>query len=1370
MIMIVRKICILLVFVLIEGVAFGHLPPDIKKQKVRDIVQLRNDCNPATQAVDMDINNVRARLRVGGDLWWDGQGEGRYIVPKPAPGFPEVSAIFAGGVWLGGLDPAGNLKAAITQYPSGNVTDFWPGPLDLSGATESDVCVSWDRFFELDGDNVRRHNANFDQNGDIDCDDIPDDVKYWPGRGNPYWAERFSFDLPDQNLGYFWDEDNDGRYDPCMGDFPAINIRKCEPADRLEAKELVPDEMIFWIYNDAGNTHLESGADQIGMEIQVQAFAYATNDEINDMTFLRYRLINKAVEDIQDCYFAMWVDPDLGCFEDDYIGCDVDRSLAIVYNEDAIDGNVGDACTGGINTYGSNIPLLGIDYFRGPRGPKIFLRDDDGNLILTPEGDTIFVDPIPGTGDSDTLLELGMTSFMYTNNAGIGDPPPGTTDPQNGEQAYNVLTGLWPDGNIVTVGATGYNDGVDTTRYIFPGDPSDDTQWSMCSADLPFGDRRTIQATGPILLQAGGQDEELIVGIPFVPDVDYPCPSFARLQFADDIAQALFDACFDITDGPDAPDMYGIELDRQIILLLANDSLLTNSNNAKQQYEEVDLQAPMTAEDNLYRFEGYQVYQLSDPGVSVQQLDDPSKAQVIRQVDIKNGVSTITNYVGVFDPTTRDVIFVPEVEPEVNGSDRGLQNSFNVFEDRFASGDNTNLVNHTDYYFLVVAYAYNNFEDYRVNDQVGQRRPYLEGRGNIEVYTFTPRPQVYQELQAAYGQEAEITRISGVGTGFNALDMVDGTYDEILSGDFNGEITYKAGNGPISVKVVDPLNIKDGNYRLEIIGDYIDSKANGQPRFPFEGGQVLAPGARWKLTNLDTEEELFSELPIEIANEQIIYQQGFSVSVNQSSEPGENVDANNGAIDQSFEYVDEDPVQWWQAARAREGFPILGADGESDGNVFSFARADTGLDSVASLTNNGTAFFTPLQLTRFGGADDVFYLSPSWRGQYPTAEQDGLDFRATLENLNNVDIVFTADKSKWSRCIVVETAPPLYEASGLLTEGTANQFALRAGASVNREGNPDGDGTGMGWFPGYAIDVETGQRLNIFFGENSVYTDELSIDAVGDASLGIGDDMIWNPTSDVIVSDISTPGTFYRNFGGGQHYIYVTRTPYDESASLRDLLSVPANAELFQIAKLMDLITYTAVPLPARPLLPVSEGLIPSDAIAKVRVENSFNKEIVIQNIERPVRMLGEGSLPVYEFGFSGVEPRAYEGEELESALADVAIVPNPYYAYSAYETDQFETTIKVTNLPARATVTIYSLDGKFIRRFERSESPLIQEGSNPAIAEAQIYPALEWDLNNSSNVPVASGVYIFHISAPGIGERSIKWFGVNRKFDPTGL
>ena len=38
---------------------------------------------------------------------------------------------------------------------------------------------------------------------------------------------------------------------------------------------------------------------------------------------------------------------------------------------------------------------------------------------------------------------------------------------------------------------------------------------------------------------------------------------------------------------------------------------------------------------------------------------------------------------------------------------------------------------------------------------------------------------------------------------------------------------------------------------------------------------------------------------------------------------------------------------------------------------------------------------------------------------------------------------------------------------------------------IPAEGEEDGTGTGMGWFPGYAIDIETGERLNIIFSEDS---------------------------------------------------------------------------------------------------------------------------------------------------------------------------------------------------------------------------------------------------------------------------------------------
>jgi len=115
--------------------------------------------------------------------------------------------------------------------------------------------------------------------------------------------------------------------------------------------------------------------------------------------------------------------------------------------------------------------------------------------------------------------------------------------------------------------------------------------------------------------------------------------------------------------------------------------------------------------------------------------------------------------------------------------------------------------------------------------------------------------------------------------------------------------------------------------------------------------------------------------------------------------------------------------------------------------------------------------------------------------------------------------------------------------------------------------------------------------------------------------------------------------------------------------------------------------------------------------------------------------------------------------------------VPNPYYAYSAYELDQLERRVKITNLPDRAVVTIYSLDGKFIKQFNRAEVVRDIEGANPSVRNSQTNPDLIWDLENSAGIPISSGVYLIHISAPELKEeRTIKWFGVNRKFDPSGF
>ena len=97
---------------------------------------------------------------------------------------------------------------------------------------------------------------------------------------------------------------------------------------------LYGDQSIWWVFNDAGNFHGETGGDQIGLEIQAQAFAFKTTDVLSDMTFYNYKIINRSNETLNETYFGQWVDPDLGNYLDDYVGCDVNLGLGYCYNGD----------------------------------------------------------------------------------------------------------------------------------------------------------------------------------------------------------------------------------------------------------------------------------------------------------------------------------------------------------------------------------------------------------------------------------------------------------------------------------------------------------------------------------------------------------------------------------------------------------------------------------------------------------------------------------------------------------------------------------------------------------------------------------------------------------------------------------------------------------------------------------------------------------------------------------------------------------------------------------------------------------------------------------------------------------------------------
>jgi hypothetical protein len=104
----------------------------------------------------------------------------------------------------------------------------------------------------------------------------------------------------------------------------------------------------------------------------------------------------------------------------------------------------------------------------------------------------------------------------------------------------------------------------------------------------------------------------------------------------------------------------------------------------------------------------------------------------------------------------------------------------------------------------------------------------------------------------------------------------------------------------------------------------------------------------------------------------------------------------------------------------------------------------------------------------------------------------------------------------------------------------------------------------------------------------------------------------------------------------------------------------------------------------------------------------------------------------------------------LIDALKLINVVPNPYNAYSEYETGKVDTRIKITNLPEKCFIRIYNVQGKLIKSYDK-DSPVTYQ---------------DWNLNNHANIAVSSGVYLIYIDVPGIGERILKAFVTMRTVD----
>ncbi len=497
-----------------------------------------NDCNLPTSQALLDVNNVRATLLDAGDLWNDvPTSSSGYEVPKGTLGGQNPKAIYAGAIWVSGLDAGSNLKIAALTYRQNGGSDFYAGPLDNSGNTIQATCNKWDRHFPVWSSQITpllaAYQAALAGGGTpgsitLPISSISDSVKYWPGKGNPYLSA-LGFDVT-APFAPFYDADGDGLYDPAHGDYPTIRqggIRAAAFSADCGAPDSVAmvqsssyaDQMIFWVFNDKGNVHNGSnGGQPIGLQVNALAFAFQSNDAFNDMTFYRYHLVNKSGAALNAARVSQFTDPDLGCPFNDRVGCDTSRNLAFVYNgvpantvntpglNYVADMTGSPACTGGAIGYGTDLPVLGIQ------------------MLETP---------------TDTLhRQVGMAGFVGINNA--SSP---TGDPITDVQFRNYQTGRWKDGTPITWGGNGLQNSTTITPFLFPGDPADATQWSECNpqigAAIPAYDRRILQTSGAFTFMPCAS-QYMTIAVTFTRPVNTNCPSLSTFTAMADTAQQVW--------------------------------------------------------------------------------------------------------------------------------------------------------------------------------------------------------------------------------------------------------------------------------------------------------------------------------------------------------------------------------------------------------------------------------------------------------------------------------------------------------------------------------------------------------------------------------------------------------------------------------------------------------------------------------------------------------------------------------------------------------------------------------------------------------------------------------------------------------------
>lgn len=624
----------------------------------------------------MNVNNITLPMNSRGviaDVQVGGQAAGGF--------YDNNIFLFSAGVWMGGVyeNDAGNEKVwTLGNASASRAVHFLPGTWETGSQDDrAQIYV------------VRKSDPAFGQSWQDWKDAVALGAKFYDGDGDG------EYNPVDKNGNGEWDENED-------------------------RPDLIGDVTAWTAYHDGVSPPNKSGFEnvpQMGINIRQSIFGFASKGNLGNILFVRFEIENtgKVASVLDSVYFGTWADPDLGDYENDVVGSDVDLNAGYVYDNEPD------------NVY-DNSPTFMIDFFQGPVSyiPGETFVDANGNGVFD-EGETALdtahlvhgkyrgVKAVPGA-----RLE-GMSSFVHyiQSHATRGDP-------DNEQQAYNYLNGTNAFGDVLdpcddnSTPFSVYKPGAGCDKispyYWFSGDPVADTGW-ICTENV---DQRQMSNTGPFKLREGEPIE--IVAAYVVGRASTSLQSVEATREIDRFAQFIYDQNFATAESPPA----------------VEPTVKTTENTIELIWDTAEyLNWSSTAVDD----DGFTIYDVKFEGFEVNMYNSNSTANLeggqenkktIARYDVENSIGDVITE----NPSTgeRTVAYPSgtQLDPDVYGDPETGRIKLVIDQDPFTGGP---LVKDKPYYISVSAYGLN----HTVKQDLGDNKTLIPGSAFIGVKASLPR-------------------------------------------------------------------------------------------------------------------------------------------------------------------------------------------------------------------------------------------------------------------------------------------------------------------------------------------------------------------------------------------------------------------------------------------------------------------------------------------------------------------------------------------------------------------------------------------------------------------------------------------------------